>query len=192
MKKKRLNVKAAAIVDAEDKLTLPLTLDNPLDRTIHVYGSPRGMRYDAATKTLTVLLTEQGLEEPPLGTTFNRPRFVSVDAGGSREIRLTLPRVLSHLGVNSQIPGEPAIEVEPIHEAETVQVEVGWSDQPFYFDPRDKKKSTGQQLREWEGEVARCECKRAYGGSKPEPKAKPKPDSKAKRTPSKRKPRKKG
>ena len=78
---------------------------------------------------------------------------------------LRLPRVLTRIaGANNQ--GAPVIERFRIDEADDVDVEVGWSDTPFYRDPRPKLAEDAHpaaQLRTWERGLATARAPLAKG-----------------------------
>ncbi len=153
--------------DDGQNLIVKVEIRNTSDRTLHAYASVRGLKYDSATKALTVLLTDRGLAEKPHVSNFNRPRFTSVDPKGQTVISLSLPRFLTRMAA-SEREYEPKIETLPIHEATTMRVEVAWSDKPFYPDPRDKRNSMRAQLVEWERGIAKGEWRRSYKNLKKE------------------------
>lgn len=138
--------------DDGEHLVVTMELRNTSDVTLHAYSSLRGMRYDEATGVLHLFLTDRNFAEKR-GTTFIRPRFTSVDPNGRASISLSLPRFLTRLAP-SETKVEPKIERPAIHQATAVDVELAWSDTPFYPDPRDKKKSMREQLVTWERGVA--------------------------------------
>lgn len=151
--KGEIEIGAVDFRDDGEHLIVNLELRNTSDVTLHAYSSLRGMRFDEATGVLHLFLTDRNFAEKR-GTTFVRPRFTSVDPNGRASISLTLPRFLTRLAA-SESKVEPKIERPPIHTATAVDVELAWSDTPFYPDPRDKQKTMREQLVTWEQGVAK-------------------------------------
>jgi hypothetical protein len=140
-----------------ESIVVRLELTNNSDRTLHAYRVARKVLYDPATGTLQVGLTDREADSTTEdASTFVLPEFTSIDPHGSTTIELQLPRVLTRIGgVSAQ--GAPVIERVPIHEATEVMVEVGWSDTPFYRDPRPARQEDAHpavQLRTWERGLA--------------------------------------
>lgn len=143
--------------DVEDEeIVVRVELTNDSDRTMHTYREVRRVLYDATTGTLRVGLTDRGADTSGVASSFVLPGFSAVDPHGSTTIELRLPRVLTRIGgVTPQ--GAPVIERVPIHEATEVLVEVGWSDTPFYRDPRRVRADNAHpaaQLVSWERGLA--------------------------------------
>lgn len=144
-----LEISDATLSDDGNVLRLELQLQNPGDRTVHAYRTLRAIRYDPATQTLEVQLSERGLEEHSNLGNFIWPRFVSIDPGGSTTIGLNLPRVLSRVQPSPTTVRTPVIEVLPAHEARAVEVEVAFSGTPFYDDPRPSAGGPRSRLEKW-------------------------------------------
>lgn len=147
-----LQIKDVGFHDNGNNLIAEVRLHNTSTRTLHAYATARNMQYDAATRTLTVLLSDRLTGEGG-GTMFIHPRFVPVDPGGETVITLQLPRFLTRMLPGKDLPA-PKLERVPIHEATTIKVEVDWSDTPFYPDPRGQKHAR-QQLVDWAKSTAR-------------------------------------
>lgn len=129
-----LEIQDLELVDDGKTLTLRVHVHNGASQTLFAYGNLRGARYDPASKTLDVLLTDRGLAER-LHSNFILPKLVSIDAGATTSIEVTVPRVIARFAAGAhQI--SPVIERLQAHEAETVTVEMAWGDTPFYRDPR--------------------------------------------------------
>ena len=155
--------------DDGEHLIVNIELQNTsATRTLHAYAHPRKIDYDPASKTLKIELTDRNANPEILSGTFLLPRLTSVDPNGTTTLTVTLPRFITRLaGTNEQ--GAPAFEQLPIHEAERVEVQVGWSDAPFYSDPRSARRGRKQQhiveqLKSWESGVARGSGKRRQAG----------------------------
>ena len=151
--KGKIEIADVAFHDDGEHLIVNIQIRNTSDVTLHAYSTLRGMKYDEATGVLQIFLTDRNFVEKRT-TTFIRPRFTSVDPNGTASISLSLPRFLTRLAA-SEREVEPKIERPAIHEARAIEVEVAWSDTPFYPDPRDKKKTMREQLVSWEQGVAR-------------------------------------
>jgi hypothetical protein len=139
----------------DEAIVVRAELKNDSDRTIHAYRQARRVLYDPATQTLQVGLTDRAADSTEEGGSFVLPELTTVDPHGSTMIELRLPRVLTRIGgVSAQ--GAPVIERVPIHEAAEVVLEVGWSDTPFYEDPRavPGEAHPAVQLRNWERGLA--------------------------------------
>ena len=137
-----------ARVDPEE-IVVSVELVNRSDRTVHAYRATRGLGYEPASRTLRILLTDRGLRPIGHAGSFVLPRFTAVDPHGSITIELRLPRTLTHIaGIGAR--GAPLIERVRIDEAREFLIEVGWSDTPFYRDPRPTKAHPAAQLQAWE------------------------------------------
>ena len=151
-----LNVKELQAQVEDDAIAVRLELANDSDRTVHAYRQSRRLLYDDATRTLHIGLTDRHADTSSDASTFVLPEFTAVDPHGSTTIELRLPRVLTRIaGANDQ--GAPVIERFRIDEADDVEVEVSWSDTPFYRDPRPKLAEDAHpvaQLRTWERGMA--------------------------------------
>lgn len=122
-------------VQPTDKhLELVVRCANATDRALHYIADVRATRYDPATRTLTVALSDEGREVIP-GAAANLPTFRYVDPQSEVELRLRIPNRVVKLS-RSAPPGEIAFEKHELSEAETVVVEIGWSDVPYYKDTR--------------------------------------------------------
>ena len=136
--------------DLEKKeMSLLVRLHNPGPRTLHAYASIRALRYDPATKTLEVQLSDRGLREPGLSGNFPLPKFTSIDPNGEATLELTVPRTIARLKPgHGQIA--PIVEEFPAHEAENVTIEVAYAGTPFYRDPRAKiAKTPRKMMQDW-------------------------------------------
>jgi hypothetical protein len=121
--------------EAAGMLELRVRIRNSAKRTMHVCSSVRAVRYDPATKTLEVQLSDRGLQELSMNGTFSLPTFQSVDPEDEIQMTVSVPRTIARF-----VPGTneiaPVIEELPAHEAETIDVEIAYSGTPFYRDPR--------------------------------------------------------
>jgi hypothetical protein len=136
-----------------EAIVVSVELVNRSDRTVHAYRASRGLAYEPASGTLRIRLTDRGTRPPGRTGTFVLPQFIAVDPHGSTTLELRLPRAITRIaGVGAR--GAPILERVPIHEAREVMVDVGWSDTPFYADPRPTRGHPGLQLQSWERGLA--------------------------------------
>ncbi len=133
----RLTAAAPRVNDIGPRLELLVELRNDSNRTLFAIGDLRGMKYDEATRTLRVLLTDREFEASHSAGIGMLPRLLEVEPGGSTTLRVEIPKTLARLSVPAG-PPQPVPEIEQISttEAETVQVDIAWSRTPFYRDPR--------------------------------------------------------
>lgn len=165
-KKEQLHVKNAVVEDDETGNTMlaRLEVENDSDTTLHFIAVVRQVLYDPATKELTVRLSDSALAELPIQPPFEvPPQIAAVDPHDRREIVVKLPRFVTRVE-----PGPRIVQI-PAHEAQTVNIEVGWSDKAFYRDPREKRGggSMRSQLKNWERGVAKIQTREVQKKEKP-------------------------
>jgi hypothetical protein len=149
-----LNVESVSAVDDGSNLNLVIQLRNDSDQTLHAQAIVRGIQYDPITKELRFRLTDRALVGSLPRSWYMLPRLVAIDPHGRGEIRLTQSRYLTRISPTAGGQA-PTVEQLPAHEATSVVVEVAWSDQPFYTDPRRRtRKSMPEQVVDWERGVA--------------------------------------
>ena len=129
---------------ADRKLEVAVRLANAADRALHYIADVRAIRYDPASRVLTLALSDEG-REVLAGVMHKLPVIRHVDPGGEAEIRLLVPDRVIKLS-RSAPPGELAFDKYEADEMQEVVVEVGWSDVPFYEDTRRKARAGPQQL----------------------------------------------
>jgi hypothetical protein len=153
--KNQLKIASVELNDDLKQLTLRLRIQNPGDRTLHACASVRALRYDPATRTLEVQLSDRGLRDTGPRSTFLQPKFTSVDPNSETTLELSLPRTIARLKPgHNQIA--PTVEELPAHEAQHINVEIAYSGTPFYRDPRPKTgKSPRQMMVDWAEGVAK-------------------------------------
>ena len=144
-----LEARNISIYDDGKQLNVTLELHNNSARTIYAYRDVRGMRYDPATRTLQLWLTDRHKVEGLLMFAVHRPPLVAIGAGESEKLNLRVARVMTQLGPEESGTSGPTLIETPIHEAETVELDVSWGDTPFYPEPGEKRKPA-EQLRRWE------------------------------------------
>jgi len=143
MASKENNVNAnslkAAVRDVKivkETLDVKLRITNSSDRTLHYISDVRATRYDPATKTLRLSLSDEGREVIPSAIQ-KLPEFKFVEPGSEVEISLKIPDKIIKLSKTAD-PKEVAFEKHDLSEAVNIVVEVGWSDVPYYTDTRKK------------------------------------------------------
>jgi hypothetical protein len=147
--KNELKITDVSLNDDAKKLGLRVSLQNPGDRTLHMYATVRAIRYDAATKTLEVQLSDRGLRDVRPNSTFLHPKFTAIDPNSETTLELTLPRTIARLKQGQRLIA-PVVEELPVHEAKNIDVEIAYSGTPFYRDQRPKSgKSPRQVMTDW-------------------------------------------
>ena len=122
--------------ERDDAFEMTVRVQNPLDRAIHYIADVRAITFDPATRTVRVRLSEQGLEMPP-GGMMVLPRIRRVDPQSEAAMNVRLPKTIVKLAA-TQTPGtEVTFEEHAIADAEEIALDIGWSETPFYADPRE-------------------------------------------------------
>jgi hypothetical protein len=156
----RLEAAPEALQVTEDGVELAVRLHNPLDRAIHYISDVRGVLFDPATQRLRVQLSDRGREVIP-GGMMMLPRFRMVDPHGDAVTTIRLPRTIVKLAEGGP-PGEVRFEEHVVADAEAIDVEIGWSDTPYYDDPRERD-SHVPPVAEWEQDAARVSFETGEG-----------------------------
>jgi hypothetical protein len=148
---------------ADDDLEFVVRLSNTATRALHYIADVRATKYDPATRTLTLSLSDEGREVIP-GAISKLPVFRRIDPGSEAEILLRVPNRLIKLSRTAP-PGELAFETHQLSEAREVVIEIAWADVPYYKDTRVKDDKRLPAAR-WEQHKARA-TKILKGGRKP-------------------------
>lgn len=148
----------------DDGVELAVRLQNPLDRAIHYIADVRGVLFDPATRRLRVQLSDRGREVIP-GGMMMLPRFRMVDPHGEAVTTIRLPRTIVKLAEGGP-PGEVRFEEHVVADAVAIDVEIGWSDTPYYDDPRERD-SEIPPVAEWEQDEARVTFETGGGEARP-------------------------
>lgn len=147
-----------SVVPMETRLEVVVRLQNKATRALHYVADVRVTRYDAATRTLTLSLSDEG-REVILGLAGKLPRFRHVDPGSEAEIHLIVPDKIVKLArsVGSAESGELAFETQQLSDVREVVVEVAWADVPYYQDTRASALQDGRlPAARWEQHKARA------------------------------------
>jgi hypothetical protein len=139
--------------EAEKTVEITVRVRNPLDRAIHYIAEVRGMVFDPATRRLRVQLSDQG-RETPLGGMFKLPRIRRVDPQSEAAISLLLPKTIVKLAGTATPATGVTFEEHAISDADQIELEIGWSDTPFYADPREGSRGTAP-VKGWEQDTIR-------------------------------------
>ncbi|MGH9970754.1 MAG: hypothetical protein ACREBG_23590 [Pyrinomonadaceae bacterium] len=142
-----------SMTEADDGVELTVRLRNPLDRALHYIADVRGMIFDPATRRLRVQLSDQGRELPP-GGVLMLPRFRTIDPHSEAVMKVRLPKTILKLASTPSPTGEVVFQEHAVADADEIELDIGWSDTPFYPDPRDKSRAT-PPVEAWEKESLR-------------------------------------
>jgi hypothetical protein len=118
---------------AVKQIRLGVAVDNPGDQPLHVWASWRRYEYDAATRRLTVYLTEQTPPPPPGITMISQhprtPAQVVVAPRSSATVNVTVPAT-----IRRRVPGTGLglhFEEEPIGPIDHVELHVQSATEPI-------------------------------------------------------------
>jgi hypothetical protein len=167
-----------AIVDArmvERGAELVVRLQNTADRALHYIADVRGLRFDPATRTVYVRLTDEGRVLAP-GVAEILPEIRYIDPGSEAELQVRLPETIVKLAEPQA--GEPrrlAFEKHRIADAEEIVLEIAWADTPLYLDPRPTTDPRLPAVR-WQQQTLTISAPGpARGGGAPAPPGDPRP-----------------
>lgn len=137
----KLEGSVESMTEVEDRVELAVRLRNPLDRAIHCIADVRGVIFEPATRRLRVQLSDQGREIPP-GGVLMLPRTRTIDPHSEAVMKVRLPKTIVKLASAPSPTGEVVFEEHAIADAVEIELDIGWSDTPFYPDPREKSRAT--------------------------------------------------
>jgi hypothetical protein len=152
----------------EKEIEVVVRVANTASRALHYIADVRAIRYDPATKTLTLALSDEGRQLLPT-IAANLPTFRFVDPGSEAELRLKIPSRLIKLS-RAAPPGQLAFEKHELSEVRDLVVEVAWSDVPFYKDTRATAAQSDDvrlPAARWEQHKARSTYEIRGGGRRP-------------------------
>jgi hypothetical protein len=159
------------IRERPDRVDVVVELRNPGGRALHYIADVRAIVFDTATATFTVRLSEQGLEPMGAGTQLE-PRFGVIDPGSIASTLVRLPKTIVRLADTAGPAGELRFEEHRLADAATIAVEVGWSDTPYYPDPRDpgqkeRDRTEDNPIVAWEQQRMRITATNTARGDRP-------------------------
>ncbi len=134
---KPMNGSVKSMTVTERGMDVVVRLQNPNRRAMHYISDIRAIDYDPVGKRLTVRLSDQGLTLIPGMMSLN-PKFRIVDPNSESEFLISLPSTIVKLGPPSA-SGQATFVEHRIADTSEVAIEIGWSDTPFYEDPRTTK-----------------------------------------------------
>ncbi len=149
----RVSLKSIGRSDDDKEIEFVVRLSNSATRALHYISDVRATKYDPATKTLTLSLSDEGRVVIP-ATVGKMPVFRHIDPGSEAEIRLRVPDRVIKLSRTAP-PGELAFETHHLSDAETIVIDVAWADVPYY---KDTRKTDDKQLPSvhWQQHVSRA------------------------------------
>ena len=121
---------------ADGNIELVVRLSNSATRALHYIADVRATKYDPATKTLTLSLSDEGRQVIP-GAIGKLPVFRFIDPQSDADIRLRVPNRIIKLS-RTVPPGELAFETHQLSDVQEVVVDIAWADVPYYKDTRAK------------------------------------------------------
>jgi hypothetical protein len=139
--------------ELEDAFELAVRIRNPLDRAIHYISDVRGVIFDPATRRVRVKLSEQGMDLPPGGIAME-PRFRRIDPHSEAVVTVRLPKTIVKLAEAPSADNDVRFEEHTIAEADQIDLDIGWSDTPYYQDPREKTRGA-KPFSSWEKQSLR-------------------------------------
>lgn len=119
---------------SDEEIEVVIRLSNTATRALHYISDVRATKYDPATKTLVLALSDEGREVIP-GAIGKLPQFRYIDPASEAEIRLKVPSRVIKLS-RSAPPGQLAFETHQLSEMEEVIVDIAWADVPYYKETR--------------------------------------------------------
>jgi len=147
-----LEISMKSVTANKRGISVLLKLHNPADRALHYVSEVRGLKYEPASKTLTVIMSDEGRVLVP-GPMEKEPVTRSIDPKADAELELQLPPTIVKLAETPSPQGALRFEEQAISEAEHIDVRMAWSDTPYYIDPRPgDPMRTG--LQRWQRDIA--------------------------------------
>lgn len=123
----------------EGTIDLTVRLSNPSpDRAVHYISELRGIVFDEATGRFLVRLTDEGREVIP-GALGRLPSFARVDPSGTALLSLRIPEEIVRMRVSATPTSEVELERHELRPDAEVEIVIGWSDTPYYPDPRARE-----------------------------------------------------
>ena len=144
-----LEIRRFEVGDDGENLNVTIEIHNHSARTLHVYREVRGVRYDENTNTVKLLLTDRHFDHSFPTFVTPQPALVPVNPGESEILKLRVPRVITQIGPERTGQPGPTLRESHIHQSESAEAEISWSDTPYYREPGERRNKV-EQLRRWE------------------------------------------
>jgi hypothetical protein len=142
-----LEIVDGAITREEQVFVVTLKLRNHSDRTLYAYSSPRKIQYDADTSRVRLVLHDEEAN-PIVESHLRRPHLLELEPESETEMRIELPPQIARLRAASETKkGRPEVEQIPVEEATSVDIELAYAANPFYYSSAEE--TMGEQLRRW-------------------------------------------
>lgn len=125
--------------DTASGTRITLRLSNPGTRAVHYIAVPRAFKFDMATGDLVVRMSDEGLQPIP-GLALMEPQFRTIDPNSAAELVIDLPETLVRLS-DTSTDGDLRFDEFVVADANSISVEIAWSDDVFYEDPRATESS---------------------------------------------------
>ena len=138
----------AMTVEIDRDVTLTIKLTNSLTRAAHYIADVRGIRIVDAGH-VELLLSDEGRAVIP-GAVSIEPRFNRVDPGAEATLSLRLPTSVVSMAPTAPSGPEVVFERTEITPQTEIDVVIGWSDTPFYPDPREPGSRQQSTIAEWQ------------------------------------------
>jgi len=140
-----LEVKGTSAAIVGDHIEVVIRVHNQSDRTHYAYSNVRTFHWDSASRTLKIYLADSALsakmrDHPHL----KLPHMQTLAPNEDAEIKVSLPVEFSRMSGDSL-----RIEQVSMQDVQTVEVELAFSDTPFYH--KVGGKPLGHQLIQWAG-----------------------------------------
>jgi hypothetical protein len=143
----------------ESKFVIRVKINNPENRTLYVYASPRRTFYDNTASKLTLILHDQHLtteEAEKYSPHLRQPHFVPLEANTETELVLKLNPILNRMRSATERGTGPIFEELRISEAKEIEIEIAHQDTPFYYNPN---LDNAKQLKDWGQIVSKAKFK---------------------------------
>lgn len=131
----------------EKFLTLKIEIFNPENRTLHAYAVVRRVLYNSISRELTLCLHDSHIDENSfLSMKLKEPKMLELEANVTTTMTLKMHKILKRLKSHNETNGKAEIEILNIYKASKINIEIGYNENPFYYNP---KENNSIQLKKW-------------------------------------------
>jgi len=120
---------------AKGRADVVVRLTNDADRALHYIADIRTLRFDADNRRLVIGLSDDGRTVVP-GAISPIPEFRYIDPHGTAELHLKVPERIVRFSRSSG-RDTVAFKSHSLDNVDQIDVEVGWSEVPYYKDTRE-------------------------------------------------------